>query len=323
MPRSAANKPKRFIVFKGMLLFWSMTTELTKKDTPWLQGDGVTHHISAGLYLVATPIGNLRDITLRALATLRAADIVVCEDTRVSKKLLAAYGISKKLEIYNDHSDARQRTKIITAALGGKSVALISDAGMPLISDPGYKLVTACAEAGVKVTSVPGANAPLAALQLSGLPSDQFSFLGFLPAKTKARCDMLRLWEAVPATLVAFESAKRLIKSLADIASVMPGRSVAVVREITKLHEEVRKGSAAELAAHYEEHGPPRGEIVLVIAPPQDREISQSDVEEKLRAALKILSTKEAAAQVAEQTGLPRKVLYDLALRLNKNDGTL
>ncbi len=248
--------------------------------------------------------------------------MVVCEDTRVSKKLLSAYGISKRLEVYNDHSDARQREKIIAATAGGKSVALISDAGMPLISDPGYKLVAACIGAGVNVTSVPGANAPLAALQISGLPSDQFAFLGFLPVKSKARREMLQIWQDVPASLIAFESAKRLIKSLEDIAAVMPKREVAVVREITKLHEELRKGSAGELAAYYEHRGAPRGEIVLVITPPEEKgEVSQSEAEALLKKALKDMSTKEAAAHVSEKTGLPRKTLYNMALELNKTDG--
>ena len=248
--------------------------------------------------------------------------MVVCEDTRVSKKLLSAYGISKRLEVYNDHSDARQREKIIAAVADGKSVALISDAGMPLISDPGYKLVAACIAAGVNVTSVPGANAPLAALQISGLPSDQFAFLGFLPVKSKARREMLQIWQAVPASLIAFESAKRLIKSLEDIAAVMPEREVAVVREITKLHEELRKGSAGELATYYEQHGAPRGEIVLVIAPPEEKgEVSQGEAEALLKKALKEMSTKEAAAHVAEKTGMSRKALYNMALELNKGDG--
>lgn len=270
----------------------------------------------AGLYLVATPIGNLRDITLRALAVLRGVDVILCEDTRVTRKLLSAYGISAKTRTYNDHSDAQVRDDVIGMIAGGQAVALVSDAGMPMISDPGYKLVQACHGAGVSVTSLPGANAPLAALQLSGFPSDCFTFIGFLPNKTKARKDVLARWSDAQTTLIAFESAPRLIDCLSDIHAVMGARDVAVVREITKMFEEVRKGDAQDLVAHYTEKGAPKGEIVLVIAPPQVKETSAHDLEHLLRNALQTMKTKEAAASVAQKTGANKKDLYDMALRI-------
>ena len=300
-----------------------MTEGHSKKESAAPQGVIVREtHLAPALYLVATPIGNLRDITLRALDVLSAADHVFCEDTRVSKKLLSAYGISKRLEVYHDHSDERVRERIISLIRAGETVALISDAGMPLISDPGYKLVRDAALAGVTVNSVPGANAPLAAMQVSGLPSDCFTFIGFLPSKQKARHDVLKEWTQVPATLVAFETASRLLKALADIDAVMGGRPVAVVREITKLYEEARRGSAVELLAHYEEHGAPKGEIVIVISPPEQADISGEALEALLRTALADSSTKEAAAQVALETGKPRKELYEMALKIiSKDDG--
>lgn len=273
-----------------------------------------------GLYVVATPIGNLRDITMRALDVLRAADIILCEDTRVTKKLLNAYQIKAKTVSYNDHSDVSKRDWVIEELKSGKLLALVSDAGMPLISDPGYKLVKACQEHDIYITTLPGANAPLAALQLSGLPSDQFCFLGFLPHKTKARQDFLKPWKRVEATLICFDASPRLQASLQDILSVLGNREVAVVREITKLYEEVRKGPAEELLRYYNEHDRPKGELVLVIAPALAEEVSQEDVEEMLMTALETMKTKDAAAYVAEQTGLKKKDLYDLALTLVRKD---
>lgn len=270
----------------------------------------------AGLYLVATPIGNLRDISMRALDLLGAADIVLCEDTRVTHKLLSAYGIKAKTRVYNDHSDAGRRDEVIKLVAGGAIVALVSDAGMPMISDPGYKLVQACQAHGVNVTTLPGANAPLSALQLSGFPSDCFSFIGFLPSKTKARKDMLARWAKVQTTVIAFETAPRLLASIADIGEVLGDREIAVVREITKMFEEVRKGSAPELLEQYAQKGLPKGEIVLVIAPPQDEILSQDDLEDQIRNALKSMRTKEAAAFVAEKTGAHKKDLYAIALKV-------
>ncbi|MGH1378798.1 MAG: 16S rRNA (cytidine(1402)-2'-O)-methyltransferase [Alphaproteobacteria bacterium] len=275
-------------------------------------------HLKSGLYVVATPIGNLRDISLRALEVLRNCDVIMCEDTRVTRKLLNAYQIKGKLCPYNDHSDDARRQYIVDQVKGGQVVALVSDAGMPLISDPGYKLVRDCEEGGVYVTTIPGASAPLAALQISGLPSDRFCFIGFLPHKTNARKKLLSQWCEVPGTLIAFETAPRLLASLQDIDSALGVREVAVVREITKLYEEVRKGSPSDLCSHYEKEGLPRGEIVLVISPPEDVEITDDEVFDMIRDALKSMRTKDAAAFVAEKVGRKKNDLYDIALQISK-----
>lgn len=275
-----------------------------------------------GLYLVATPIGNLGDITLRALDTLRGCDTILCEDTRVTRKLLSAYDIRKPVLSYHDHSDNTKRERITALLREGKALALVSDAGMPLISDPGYKLVRACVEEGIYVTSLPGANAPLTALQLSGLPSDRFCFLGFLPAKSGARKAVLEEWGDADATLVFFESASRLTATLKAMGEILGQRSIAVVRELSKLFEEVRRGNAAELVSFYEESGAPKGEIVLVAGPPEagrtEKKVGDKEIESRLRGLLKTLKTKEAAAIVAEEAGIPRKQAYALALRLVK-----
>jgi 16S rRNA (cytidine1402-2'-O)-methyltransferase len=292
-----------------------MSDEPTKKISSEQETNSAPA-LRSGLYLVSTPIGNLRDISLRAIDTLRAADLIACEDTRVSGKLLKAYDISSKLLSYNDHSDDVRRNEILTAVEGGSVVALISDAGTPMVSDPGFKLVREAQERGLYISSVPGASAPLTALQLSGLPSDCFSFLGFLPSKAVARNNVLEEWAGVNTTLVAFETAPRLLKALADIADVMGGREVAVTRELTKMYEEVRKASAAELIAHYEEQGLPKGEIVLVISPPKEAAYSEQDLEALLKAALKEMRTKDAAADVAKRTGVSKSVLYEMALKL-------
>lgn len=278
-----------------------------------------TQDLPAGLYLVATPIGNLRDFSQRAIETLAAVDWVLCEDTRMTGKLLQAHGLKAKLEIYNDHSADRARPKVLEALAMGKRIALVSDAGTPLISDPGFKLVRDAQDLGFYVTSIPGANAVLTALQLSGLPTDKFSFLGFLPPKHKARCDVLREWAGVPATLVVYETAPRLIDSLGDMAAILGPREAAVVRELTKMYEEVRRDTLAHLVAHYKEAGEPRGEIVIVIAPPGEKAFSDADLEAMLRDALKTNSVKDAAAHVAEMTGVARKKAYEIALALGKD----
>ena len=274
--------------------------------------------LPAGLYLVATPIGNLRDMTLRAIDVLGAVDLVLCEDTRMTGKLLQAHGIkARKLEVYNDHSADRMRPKILEQLASGRSIALVSDAGMPLISDPGFKLVRDAQDLGLAVTSLPGANAVLTALQLSGLPTDKFCFLGFLPPKDKARREMLRDWADVPGTLVAYESAPRLIDSLRAMAEVFgPKRIAAVTRELTKMFEEIRRDTLENLVLHYDENGPPKGEIVIVIAPPEPKTNDDQALETLLRRALEDHSVKDAAALVAEQTGMPKKSLYELALTL-------
>lgn len=276
--------------------------------------------LAPGLYLVATPIGNLRDITLRALEVLAGVDAVACEDTRMTGKLLAAHGIkAAKLIIYNDHSADRARKAVLDMLAQGKRVALVSDAGTPLISDPGYKLVREAQDLGLMVTSLPGANAVLTALQLSAQPTDKFSFLGFLPAKEKARQDVLKEWRDVPGTLVTYESGPRLLDSLRDMAQVLGGaRPAAVTRELTKMYEEVRRGTLDDLARHYEDTGEPKGEIVIVIGPGEKRAVTEDDIQARLGVLLENLSVRDAAGQVADETGISRKQAYEFAIMLQK-----
>ncbi|GAA4769307.1 16S rRNA (cytidine(1402)-2'-O)-methyltransferase [Novosphingobium ginsenosidimutans] len=270
--------------------------------------------LSPGLYIVATPIGNLGDITLRAIATLRGVAAVACEDTRITGKLLHYLQIKQKLIRYDDHASEATRDHILALA-SEQPVALVSDAGTPLISDPGFKLVRAARERGVSVTSLPGPSAAIMALTLAGLPSDRFLFAGFLPSKDKARRDALRGLASVEATLVLYETAPRLADALAAIGEELPGREVAVARELTKRFEECRTGSTAGLIAHYAAN-PPKGEIALVIAPPGEPAAVEHDIDALLRAALATDKASQAAAAVAKTTGLDRKVLYARALEL-------
>jgi len=269
--------------------------------------------LAPGLYIVATPIGNLGDITLRAIEVLGAAALIACEDTRVTGKLLNHLGLKKRMVRYDDHADASARDRLL-AAMRDEPVALVSDAGTPLVSDPGYRLVRAAREEGIMVTSLPGPSAAVVALTLSGLPNDRFLFAGFLPNKAKAREDVLRELAAVPATLMFYETAPRLLDALAAIGAVLPGREVAVARELTKRFEECRHGTPAEIAAHYTAH-PPKGEIVLLVAPPSD-EPGDFDADALLREALAEEKPSQAAARVAKATGLDRKTLYARALEL-------
>ena len=270
--------------------------------------------LQPGLYIVATPIGNLGDLSARARAVLCGVAAVACEDTRVTGKLMQHIGMKQKLVRYDDHaSEATRDHLLVMAAL--QPIALVSDAGTPLVSDPGYKLVRAARERGIAVTAVPGPSAPVVALSLSGLPSDRFLFAGFLPAKDKARGAVLDELGAVRTTLVFFDTAPRLLASLAAIEVHLPGREVAVARELTKLFEECRSGNPAELIAHYTAH-PPRGEIVLLIGPPVDRAATPDDGDALLREALKTHKPSQAAAEVARATGLDRKALYARALKL-------
>jgi 16S rRNA (cytidine1402-2'-O)-methyltransferase len=272
-----------------------------------------------GLYLVATPIGNLRDITLRALDLFAAADLVACEDTRVSSKLLAHFGLAAPLAAYHEHNAERTRPKLIERLKTGAVVALISDAGTPLVSDPGWKLVRAALADGIRVSVLPGPSAALTGLLLSGLPSDRFFFAGFLPPKTAARKKSLAALGSVPATLIFFETAPRLGDSLADMAEVLGDRPAAVARELTKLYEEVRREPLAVLAAHYREAGPPKGEIVVVVAPPApdaDAALDEAALDKSLSAALATMSVKDASAAVAAATGQPRRLVYQRALAL-------
>lgn len=289
-------------------------TQGTEKRSIWPE----PKTLKAGLYLVATPIGNLRDITLRALDVMGAADVIVCEDTRVSGKLLQAYDIKAPLLLsYNDHSDEKRREQIVQNIQAGKVVALISDAGCPLISDPGYKLVRFCTEQGIPVTSIPGASAVITGLQLSALPSDAFCFIGFLPSKEKARRDYLSDWKTQKATLIAYETGPRLQDALADIAAVLGNRKMCVARELTKMFEEIRTELVDDLIRYYAEKGAPKGEIVLVIEGASEAAMSESDLEAAIMGALKTMKTKDAAAYVAEISGVPKKTIYDLALKLS------
>ncbi|PEQ11213.1 16S rRNA (cytidine(1402)-2'-O)-methyltransferase [Novosphingobium sp. PC22D] len=271
-------------------------------------------HLSPGLYLVATPLGNLGDITRRAVEILQQVSIVACEDTRVTGRLLHHLGIDARMVRYDDHASPADRDRLLET-MRGAPVALVSDAGTPLVSDPGYRLVRAAREAGIYVTGIPGPSAAVLALTLSGLPNDRFLFAGFLPVKAKARGDVLAELGGVPATLIFYETAPRLLAALAAIAEVLPGRDVVVARELTKKFEECRKGPPADLIAHYEAH-PPKGEIVLLVAPPSDQPSAEVDVDALLRAALAEAKPSQAAASVAKATGLERKTLYARALDL-------
>ncbi len=270
--------------------------------------------LEPGLYIVATPIGNLGDITLRAIRVLESVALVACEDTRVAGKLLKHLGIKARLQRLDDHASADMRARIIDEARHSP-VALVSDAGTPLISDPGYRLVREARAAGVTVTSIPGACAAVSALSIAGLPSDRFLFAGFLPVKDKARAETLEGLAGVAATLVFYETAPRLERSLLAIGELWPDREVAVARELTKMHEECRTGTAASLAAHYSAH-PPKGEIVLLIGPPAEAEAPVLDSDALLRAALADAGPGKAAGQVAKATGIDRAVLYARALEL-------
>jgi 16S rRNA (cytidine1402-2'-O)-methyltransferase len=275
----------------------------------------------SGLYLVATPIGNLADITLRALEVLAGCDVIACEDTRVTRKLTARYGIATALTPYHEHNAAVARPKILARLARGEAVALVSDAGTPLISDPGYKLVRAAQDAGHTVTAIPGASSVLTALSVAGLPTDRFFFEGFLPPKQAARRNRIAALASVPATLLLFESGSRLAAALADLAEGLGPRAAAICRELTKLHEEVRRGDLATLARDYAHGGETRGEIVIVVAPPAATETQSADIDDMLRRALARVSLKDAVGEVALATGRPRREVYRRALELSK-DGT-
>ncbi|MFL9825831.1 16S rRNA (cytidine(1402)-2'-O)-methyltransferase [Rhodoplanes sp. SY1] len=275
--------------------------------------------LTGGLYVVATPIGHLEDLSLRALFTLAAADLIACEDTRVTRKLLSRYGIARPLTAYHEHNAAQARPKIFSRLAAGEVVALVSDAGTPLVSDPGFRLVREAREAGFPVTAVPGPSAVLTALAIAGLPTDRFFFEGFLPARGGPRRSRIAEIEKIPATLVLFETGPRLAEALADLAERLGPREAAVCRELTKLHEEVRRGDLAMLAQAYAEGAETRGEVVLVIGPPAaDAPVSGAEIDEKLAAAMRTASLKDAVAAVATATGEPRRTVYQRALALGR-----
>ena len=275
------------------------------------------HPLAPGLHLVATPIGNLGDITVRALWVLRGVDRILCEDTRVTARLLAHFGIKKPLDAYHDHNADRVRPAVLEALRRGEKLALVSDAGTPLVSDPGFKLVRAALAEDLPVTAAPGPSAALTALILSGLPPDRFLFAGFLPPRSAARRRALADWARLEATLIFFEGPSRLAGSLADMAETLGPRDAAVARELTKRHEEIRRGSLDALARHYREAGPPRGEAVIVVGPPAAPPVdSEADLEHRLRAFLAAHTLRDAVALLAEETGIARRTLYERALAL-------
>ncbi len=277
----------------------------------------VADPIEPGLHIVATPIGNLGDVTLRALATLAAADAILAEDTRISSRLTNRYEIATPLIAYHEHNAAQSRPRILGRLSEGQALALISDAGTPLISDPGYKLVAEAVAAGISVFSLPGPSAALTALTLSGLPTDRFFFEGFLPHRSAARRERANALARIPATLIFYEAPSRLAESLADLATELGPRPAAVARELTKVFEETRRGDLAGLAAEYAAAAPPKGEIVIVVGPPSAAPILEADaLDREILTALEALSVKDAAAAVAARTGLPRREVYGRTLQL-------
>jgi 16S rRNA (cytidine1402-2'-O)-methyltransferase len=274
--------------------------------------------LPAGLYLVATPIGNLGDVTLRALAVLAEVDVLYCEDTRHSRILLAHYGITRPTRPYHEHNAARERPRVLAQLAAGQRVALIADAGTPLICDPGFKLVRAAAQAGFPVTALPGPSAPLAALVLAGLATDAFFFAGFLPARGGARRTRLEELRSVPASLVFFEAPSRLADSLRDLAALLGDREAAVARELTKLHEELRRGSLAELA-RWAAEAAPKGEMVIIVGPPAAEAVTDAAIAAGLAPLIGAMSLSDAARKLAQELGVPRKRVYDLALLLQRD----
>jgi 16S rRNA (cytidine1402-2'-O)-methyltransferase len=276
--------------------------------------------LAPGLYLVATPIGNLADITLRALSVLARADMILCEDTRHSRTLLAHFGIDVPTRPYHEHNAARERPNVLAKLAEGRRIALISDAGTPLVSDPGYKLVRASLEAGHRVEALPGPSAALVALGVAGLPTDAFFFAGFLPPRSAARRTRLVELKTIPATLVFFEAPSRIAETLADLAAVLGARDAALARELTKLHEEVLRSPLPQLAAQLAEK-PVKGEAVIVVAPPQAGEVTDAEIAAELATALRTMSLRDAAKAVADALGVPKTRVYDLGLareRTNK-----
>ena len=280
--------------------------------------------IDPGLHVVATPIGNLKDVSFRALATLAAADAVLAEDTRVTRTLLMHYGITTPLVAYHEHSNAAVRERMIARMQAGEALALVSDAGTPLVSDPGFKLVQAAIEAGLSVTPIPGPSAVMTAIVAAGLPTDRFFFEGFLPAKSGARRNRLEALGRIPGTVVLFESPHRLPEMLVDAVEVLgPTRPAAVARELTKLYETIRRGSLGDLAGLYAEEGAPKGEVVVIIGTQDeapDAAETDAGLDAALTAALARHSIKDAATLVADETGQPRRTVYARALALARRD---
>jgi 16S rRNA (cytidine1402-2'-O)-methyltransferase len=281
---------------------------------------GGVGELAPGLYVTATPIGNARDITLRALDVLAGCDLIAAEDTRVSAKILAIHGISRPLAAYNDHNGARERPKLLARLKHGARIALISDAGTPLVSDPGYKLVREALAEGVPVHAVPGASATLTALALAGLPTDRFLFVGFLPARAGERGTVLAELKTVRATLIFFESAQRLGESLGQMAEVLGERAVVVARELTKLHEEVRRGTLRFLAEQYARQTPPKGEVTVLVGPPPEQRVDTVRIDALLEKTLPFMPLRAACELIAQALDLPRKEIYRRALQKKNAD---
>jgi 16S rRNA (cytidine1402-2'-O)-methyltransferase len=279
--------------------------------------------IPLGLVIIATPIGNAADISLRALNLLAAAHVVACEDTRVTAKLFAVHGLKTSMLPYHEHNAATQRPRLIKRLKDGETVALVSDAGMPLISDPGYRLVADCVDADIPITCIPGASAVTTALALSGLPTDRFFFQGFLPNKKAQRCRVLTELATIPGSLVVMESAKRLAAMLVDAANCLGSRDAAVTRELTKRFEEVRRGPLDQLAEHYAEAGAPKGEVTVVIGPAGATEkMTVEEIDALLRQALSTQSVRDAAQIVTAASGWPKRDVYQRALEMAKEIST-
>lgn len=304
----------------GEATVWVPKSKLSMEELE-IEGRGPAA-LAPGLYLVATPIGSARDVTLRALDILGGADLLAAEDTRQARKLLDIHGVrreSRTILPYHDHNGAQMRPRLLAAIAEGRSVALVSDAGTPLVADPGWRLAAEAIAAGLPVTAAPGASALLAALSVAGLPTDRFLFAGFLPPKQAARRRALGELAAVPATLVFYESPRRLAEALADMAAALGDRPAAVCRELTKRFEEVRRDGLAALAAAYEAGPEPRGEIVVVVGPPLAAELDPEALDAALAAALEGGSVRDAAAEVADRLGLPRRQVYARALELARD----
>jgi 16S rRNA (cytidine1402-2'-O)-methyltransferase len=294
------------------------------RDKSYLIGEAAitARPLAPALYPVATPIGNLGDITLRALETLAAADILACEDTRVTRVLLDRYGIRQRPTAYHEHNEAEAGPRLIGALKEGRSVALVSDAGTPLVSDPGYRLVAAALEEGVRVVPIPGASSVLAALTLSGLPSDSFLFAGFLPVKDGQRRHRLETLRNVPATLIFFESPRRLAASLAAMADTLGAkRPATIMRELTKTFEERRAGTLEELAVHYAEAGAPKGEVVACVGPPLPEAVEAVDIDQLLLSLAGEMPASKAAAEAARMIGEAKPALYRRLLELKGKPG--
>ena len=278
--------------------------------------------IAAGLHLTATPIGNLGDITLRALNTLASADLILCEDTRITSRLLQRFQITTTMKPYHDHNGAKVRPKIIEKIRAGKALALVSDAGTPLVSDPGFKLVQLLRDEGLPVHMSPGVSAPIMALALCGFPSDRFQFSGFLPSKSAARCTVLAQTLHFQGVSLFFESPKRIAKCLKDAIGVIPEAQIAITRELTKQYEEVLRGTAQELLERVEQRGGLKGEITLAIWPGVRPAIAPDDdrVTSALKEAIQSMPAAKAALQVSKQYGLQKRQLYDAAVALKNAD---